>query len=480
MIKYPLLLLIAFSSVYAWKNWFIGLCSVILVLAVIEHPNFPKTIGDIQGLNPWNIMLVNLMLAWAAQRADESHEWDLPPIVGWMLLACLGVVAVGVIRLLLSDYPSGLTNGKVLSEYFLNTVKWVIPSLLLFDACRTRRRTTIALGVILGLYFLLAIQVIHFMPLSSFGDSGPSLARKASLIIDKHVGYNRVTMSMMLAGASWAVLAVAPILKQNLHRLMLLGVAGLIASGQAMTGGRTGYVTWMAVGLLLAMLRWRKFLLVIPVALLAIGIALPGVRERMLQGFGGKEGNFTVGTSAYEMTSGRDIAWPVVIEEIHKSPLFGYGRQAMLTTGTADCLMAEYDESFPHPHQAYLELILDNGIVGFLLVIPFFFYILRKSITYVLVRNDPLVCAIGCAAFCLVGALLIGSFGGQTFYPREGAVGMWAAIGLLLRVHVNSIDARETGEPIFPDELPAKYFINTVDEDEDEEWIPTGDGSERI
>ena len=193
--------------------------------------------------------------------------------------------------------------------------------------------------------------------------------------------------------------------------------------------------------MLLAAIRWRKLLLVIPVVLVAVAIGLPSVRERMLQGFGGKEGNITVGTSTYEMTSGRDIAWPVVIEEIRKAPLLGYGREGMKTTGVADQLMNEYNEAFPHPHQAYLQLLLDNGIIGFLLAIPFFFYVARKSITYVLDRNDPLVCAIGCTAFCLVLALMIGAFGGQTFYPREGAVGMWAAIGLMLRVHVNSLYA---------------------------------------
>ena len=462
-----LLLLVAFLSVYAWKNWFVSLCGAILLLAVVQHPDFPQYLGGIQGANPWNLLLLSILLAWATRRGEDGHEWDMPPMAGRMLLACLVVVVVGVIRLLLNDYPTGIPNLGIISEYFVNTVKWVIASLLLFDACRTRQRTAIALGVILGLYFLLAIQVVRWMPLGSIG-SGGDLSARASKIIQNEVGYNRVTMSMMLAGASWAALAALPILKRNLHRFILLAVAGIISFGQALTGGRTGYVTWIAVGLLLATLRWRKLLLVVPVALLAVGIGLPSVRDRMLQGFGGKEGNFTVGTSATEMTSGRDIAWPAVIEKIGEAPWTGYGRLAMITSGVRDYLSVAYNEGFPHPHQAYLELWLDNGIVGLLLVISFFSYVVRHSITYVLVRDDPLVCAIGCTAFCLVLALMIGAFGGQTFYPREGAVGMWAAIGLLLRVHANSLYARETGEPVFPDELSGKWFVGC--NDEQEEW----------
>lgn len=472
-----LMLLVAFFSVYAWKDWFVSLCAAVLLLAVVQHPDFPNAIGGIQGANPWNVLILSVVLAWAARRGEEGLEWDLPPIAGWMLVGCLGVVVIGVVRLLFSSYPSGYTSNWILSEYLVNTVKWVIPSLLLFDACRTRQRAIIALGIILCLYFLLSVQVIRWMPLGEIG-GGNDLSSRASKITQNEIGYNRVTLSMMLAGASWATLAAVPILRQNLHRFILLGVAGAIALGQALTGGRTGYVTWIAVGILLATLRWRRLLLLLPIALLTIGISLPGVRERMLQGFGGQEGNFTVDTSSYEMTSGRDIAWPVVIAEIGKAPLTGYGREGMVTTGISDRLLYDYGESFPHPHQAYLQLLLDNGIVGFLLVIPFFLYVVRCSFTQVRVQNDPLVCAVGCTAFCLVLALLVGAFGGQTFYPREGSVGMWAAIGLLLRVHVNSLYAWETGAPVFPDELPSKWFVRGSEEQE--EWFPGEPPPERL
>ena len=143
------------------------------------------------------------------------------------------------------------------------------------------------------------------------------------------------------------MLTTLPLLKRDFSRILLLCAAGVIIFGQALTGGRTGYSTWIVVGFLLASVRWRKLLFVIPVALLAVGIGVPSARERMLQGFGGQDGNFTVVTSAYEMTSGRDVAWPEVIVEIGKAPWFGYGREAMVTTGIKDHLLHGYGESFP-------------------------------------------------------------------------------------------------------------------------------------
>lgn len=124
----------------------------------------------------------------------------------------------------------------------------------------------------------------------------------------------------------------------------------------------------------------------------------------------------------------------------------------MVTTGLRDDLWYELGESFPHPHEAYLEQLLDSGIIGFILVIPIFLFALRRSYVLFRDRSDSLVCAVGCAAFSLILALLLGSFGSQTFYPREGAVGMWAAMGIMLRVYIQRESALAFGTPLFEDD----------------------------
>jgi hypothetical protein len=65
---------------------------------------------------------------------------------------------------------------------------------------------------------------------------------------------------------------------------------------------------------------------------------------------------------------------------------------------------------------------------------PFYLVVLYQSFRLVQDRADPLVVVVGTMCFSMVLALMVASLGGQTFYPREGAVGMWAAIGLMFRV----------------------------------------------
>ena len=359
-------------SYYAWRNWFVSLCGAIALMAVIQHPDMPSNIAGVQGLNPWNFLILNVFLACLTQRHREGLRWDMPPGIAFLFLCYLTVVLIAALRLLANGSPFSdrFETGYIISEHVVNCLKWVIPGILLFYGCRTRRRVYLAMAVILGVYFLLAVQVIRWVPLGMATGSGD--VNKAARYIQNEIGYNRVTLSMMLGGASWATLCCVILFKDRRHQLAVLGVALLVMLGQALTGGRMGYLGWMTVGLVLSLVRWRKLLLFIPVILTLVVVFLPGVQNRMLMGLDQKQGNIVVQGDEDEMTSGRTVAWPMVISEIQKNPITGYGREAMTTQGIQHVLAEDFDEPFPHPHNAYLEQLLDSGVIGFLVVTAFY------------------------------------------------------------------------------------------------------------
>lgn len=427
---------VAFLSLYAYRDWFKSLCGCILLMAVIAHPDFPSAVGGIQGLNPWNIVLANVVIAWAHARQTQRLTWDLPPYLGRMLVIYLLVVLIGFFRCLIdADALITHTLGDLFSEQLINTLKWPLPGLLLFDGCRSRKRLNWAVASVLAVYFLLAVQTIRWMaPTAAMG--GATLTVLARKVIMNEVGFHPVNLSMMLAGACWATFATLPLAKKTWHQFAIVGVALTMAYGQALTGGRMGYVTWGVIGLLLGLLRWRKYLLLAPLIVLIIATTVPSAVERMLHGFGEKTASADAVTNDYEVTSGRTLIWPYVVEKIMAAPAFGYGRLAMERTGVFDRLWRELGESFPHPHNAYLEWLFDNGLVGFLLVMPFYAVILAQSIVLFRSTTAPAYVAVGGICLALVLALLVAALGSQTFYPREGAVGMWAAIGLMWRLTV--------------------------------------------
>jgi len=252
---------------------------------------------------------------------------------------------------------------------------------------------------------------------------------------------------MMLAGASWSVFSTTSLVRGRCFSAIIVATGLILVYAQALTAGRMGYVTWGLVGLFLCFVRLRRYLLLAPLVVAAITWVVPGTFDRMFEGFsaatpgtsnrGGQFSSFySDGPDIYTITAGRNVAWPYVLNKIGESPTFGFGRLAMQRTGITAFLLNEFREGFPHPHNAYLEMLLDNGWVGFLLVLPFYLVVIRHALLLFRDSRSPVFVAIGGATCSLVLSLLIASFGSQTFYPREGSVGMWCAIGLMFRVWV--------------------------------------------
>src|ERR1700752_3898479 len=96
---YALLLLCAFLSVYAFRDWFKSLCGLILLMAFIQHPDFPTNVGGIQGANPFNLTLLFVILGWAVARRGERLVWDMPHHVMLMLFLYGLVIVVGFLRM---------------------------------------------------------------------------------------------------------------------------------------------------------------------------------------------------------------------------------------------------------------------------------------------------------------------------------------------------------------------------------------------
>lgn len=450
-------------SVYAWRNWYTSLCASIVLMAVFQHPDMPKSLAGIQGLNPWNLLFANVTLAWVSQRSKVGLTWCMPRHVTFVLITFTLVEFWTFIRLVMNPaYLEDYSFLSALSEYFINNIKWLLVAVIFFDSCRSRRQAMMAVISVLLLYLLLAIQVIRWVPLRAAISGSEEFARLAYKLIQNEVGYNRVTVSNILGGASWAVLALYSTIAGTWKKFGLLLVCLLITMGQSLTGGRTGYVSWVCVGFVLCSLRWRKLLLLVPVVAFSVITFMPAVRDRMLFGTG-------KGGDVGEMTSGRTIIWPHVIEYIQDSPVIGYGRLAMQRTGLTDWLLDALEEdNFGHPHNAYLEVLFDSGILGFLGMMPIYFIATRRSFKMFLDREDPLFAVVGGATAAILIALLIGSMAGQTFYPREGAAGMWALIGVMLAVSVEAARAREQGESLWGESSEN----NSSDEDNSSTGIP--------
>ncbi len=462
MLRLTLLgLFITYFSLYALKDWYKSLCVLIAFVAIIEHPDVPKTILGIQGLNPWNLLLFFVLFGFSIRKKEfDSNTWDYPGNIRFLLTIYISFCLIAYFRMSSDlsqviewsyirgeDPPSKL---GLLSEHVINVIKWVIPSLILFYGCNSHKRFIWGLASALSIYFVLALLTIKAMPIGALADAErlEYLARK---LLSDNVGYHRVNLAMMFAGAFWAVFSTRELVanKSNAKYIFLLCL--IILYSLALSGGRTGYATWGVIGFIFAAIKWRRFLIYGPVLVSLIILLVPAARDRLMMGFDSESvdsrnsalveeglvrdtGNENV--DLYTVTSGRTIAWPFVIDKIYERPILGYGKDAMIREGITSFLWLNYEEAFPHPHNMYLQWLFDNGIIAFIPVILFYLTLLKYSYSLFRDNRNKSFVAIGGASLALISALLIAGMGSQTFYPREGAVGMWCVIGLLLRVYM--------------------------------------------
>ena len=446
------LFVVAFS-IYAWRNYFPSLCALLVFTAFFKHPDMPRSIAGIPGLEFWNFLFVNVTLAWLSQRKHEGLTWDLPRAVklGFVLYCC--VIVISFLRMYIdpTNYYQG-TRTNIALDFLVGPLKFLVPAAILYDSTRSRDRAVWAMAAIMLGYFLLSLQVIRYMGLHVY--SGEELNKHGAKILQHSIGYDRVDMAMMLAGAVWAMIALSRIAITRWQWAACWGAAGFILLAETLTGGRSGYIACGVVGLLLCLIRWRKYLPLIPLAGIIAIVAFPGIRERMLHGFNQQSGNIIVEEDESEITSGRTTIWPYVIKKIHQSPWVGYGRAAMIRTGLSDWLQSELGEVFGHPHNAYLEILFDDGIVGFICIVPVYFLCFKKSLSLFKDRGDSIYEAAGGIACALLLALFLTGLGAQTLYPREDVILMWGAVAIALRIWVhremiNEAQFAEVEEPEF-------------------------------
>ncbi|MCU7845550.1 MAG: O-antigen ligase family protein [Candidatus Thiodiazotropha sp. (ex Monitilora ramsayi)] len=444
-------------------------------MGILEHPDIPKSIFGIQGFNPWNLLMLSVLIGWMRNKKEERYAGYFPTHIKVLIYWFVFVIFISHIRLIAD--MDGLIEWSIIrgsepesvkslfSEQIINSVKWLVPAFLLYKGCDTKERFKLAVFSILGIYIILGLQVIKWMPFGTI-TGGHDLSERSLKILVNEIGYHRVNLSMMLAGAFWAVISSVKLLKEKKYIVLFYLLSFTVLLGQMLTGGRTGYATWAVVGLTLGAIKWRKIVFITPFIAALVIFSVPGVYERLTHGIEGESVEMEINERAYEyedvigsldddsgvnlyaVTSGRSLAWPFVLEKISDGLLFGYGRMAMVNTGTTAFLWENLRESFPHPHNAYLELILDNGIIGAFPVMLLFLFFLLYSFRLFRDKQTTTYIVAGGVSLSLILAFLVASFGSQTFYPREGSVGMWCAIALMLRFYVNKHIAQVYNIPI--------------------------------
>ncbi len=436
-------------SAFAWKDWYKALCFLIILVAMAGYSGVPRGMFNIPGISPYNFVLINILLAFLVAYNQEQLKWDIPKSVNFLLLGYFLVVLSNIFRYTPSSFevteaywqadglpPPGAAS--IFVDYFVNGLKAVFPAVLLYFGCNSRERLLWGVSAILIMHLVLAIFVINLMPLSLLLDS-VALNRRAIHVLDQEIGLYSTNLSVMFAGCFWLFIALRHYLAPRYSWALAAGAA-VIFLAMLLTGGRGGYLAWTVVAMLFAFARWRRYLILAPILLLLALTFIPSVHDRVFEAPGTYSTSpaFATDREAELSTksSGRTTAWPKVIDKIREAPIFGYGFDGIVSSGVTLQLVNDFDYTFFHPHNSYLQIVIDSGFLGSLPILLFF--VIIAAFSWSLFRDDRnrLFILAGAIGVAMVFTFLVASLTGQSFYPEEKSVALWCAIALMSKVAV--------------------------------------------
>jgi O-antigen ligase len=429
------------GCVFIVRDFRVGVVLLILLMPISSTSMFPRAMLGVNGLNPANVLLVGTLGSYLLQGLfDGSPRRFMPRPVLWLYLVpilvagALGLGHVGDIAptlLMFKEVESSTAAGYIRVEV-LSRLLMVAFALLVGAAVSKSERPERFLIPTLVAIWVTSLTVIVFVYQSgiTLGALASSTSREFLSALGMHANeWGRLyVVAYALLLFTWAETG------RSALRVALLASMGVVVVALILTFSRGSFLGFTLVNVLF--LLWRRsaralilFGLLGTVALFALPEA---VYDRITTGFGGGPGSeFEGGADA--ISAGRvGLLWIPLLPDVLRSPIYGHGLGSILWSeamrrGAGVTILA-----VGHPHNAYLQALLDMGIVGLVLVCAYFAHVWKGFRT---LSADPALSPtlrgfyLGAAAG--LASLLTSYVTDSSLLPKPEQVFLWLAIGMM-------------------------------------------------
>jgi O-antigen ligase len=136
------------------------------------------------------------------------------------------------------------------------------------------------------------------------------------------------------------------------------------------------------------------------------------------------------GGDVNEFSAGRvEEIWLPLLPELFKSPIWGNGLDA---TMWAQALWAEMMLPVTHPHNAYIQAILDMGLLGLGLILAYYWHVYRTCRDLGGNANlSPTMRGFYQGVVAGLMCFIITGFAGSSLRPAPEFAFLWIAIGMM-------------------------------------------------
>jgi O-antigen ligase len=412
----------------------VGAVLAIIMLPLSDSTLFPHALFGLTGLNPLNLILGTTLLSYLLHGRTPQSGMQAAAFVPrpLLLLYIVPLLIAGFLGSRHADEVAPILY-ELMAIHFLDATGYLRdvvfkPMLMVLTAilvgaavARSKKpeRFLFAIGISIAVICLISIWYVV-----RSGASMAELADARAREFFSAIGLHANSLGRLCAVGYALLLFAWSESRDRRFRTACVAAMGLVVVALTLTFSRGAFVGFLIVNALFFLWRFNaKTVALLLLAGVAVVLAAPEqVFERISLGFASGDWN--------EISAGRiDGIWLPVLPEIWKSPLWGQGLgSVMWSDAMRHGLMLEVT----HPHNAYLEALLDVGVVGLAVLLAYYTHVWKSFRT--LGSNAFLSPEMrgfyqGAAAGLL--SFLVTGFAGSSLAPLPETAFLWIAIGVM-------------------------------------------------
>jgi hypothetical protein len=421
------------ACLFVLRDFRAGVVLLVAIMPISQSYVFPHAMFGITGLNPLNLLLATTLFVLVFRTAGQRVVTRMAPKpLIWLYLVPLAVgAAIGAPHV--EEIPTIFRETDMIffdnefgyvRDLFLKPLTFVAYALLVSVAVAHSKRPERFITPMVISVWLMASVVLIFTAMA--GISISQLAGVYARHFFSALGMHANDLGRLYAVAYALLLFVWDRSERISTKTLMLFAMGVVVLALLLTFSRGAFFGFILVNVVYLLSRRSKKTLLLAAVLIPVGLwFMPGaVVDRVTMGW--EEGATT-------MSAGRiDEIWTPLLPELFTSPIWGNGLGYVMWSPP---MVAGMMPSVGHPHNAFMELILDVGFVGLFLVLAYWFVTWRDFRR--LAKDERLAPELqgffeGAAAGLL--AFVVAGVAGSSLAPAPEQAFLWLAVGMMYGV----------------------------------------------
>jgi hypothetical protein len=383
-------------------------------------------------LKPLNV-LAAIFIAFGVFQYSKSRK--IPRLVLWFTLIYLTIFCISVFRTIqnlgtvvsmgLVDDSTGLSITGYLLSFLIKPLIYFAPFVYIIKYCKDTAEIKKILNALVfsGAIITTMVLIVYFNV--NYNINTVSVAD----VYMKYFGIHRNDISTFLL-ISYPIVFANFIKNKNIFHVFILILFSLAI---AFLFSRTAYFT-IVISMIIYLFLIGKKILIPVISILVISVFVFGsveVRERAMTGIDSQD--------IEVISAGRvEYLWIPLLNEVIRNPkelIFGNGRYGMLSSRSARSGSLSI---YNHPHNMYLELLVDSGLFGMILILFLFYKIIKDVRLLVFKNNNKEIEDIYYQVLVCIIAFLISGMTGRSFFPTIDNFFFWIVMGVFICLGVQA------------------------------------------